>query len=143
MTNYKQGLFTPKHPEKYVGDVTNIVYRSSWELEVNEFLDNNVKVLRWASEEFHIPYLSAVDGKMHKYYPDYWVEFVNDKGQIVQEVLECKPKQQVKAPRGKRKMSLYEQQQYARNISKWTAAEKWCADRGMTFRIITEKSVFK
>ena len=31
-----KGRFTPKHPEKYVGDVKNIVYRSIWERTDNK-----------------------------------------------------------------------------------------------------------
>ena len=36
-----QGKFRPKNPSKYKGDPTNIIYRSSWELTVFKYLDNN------------------------------------------------------------------------------------------------------
>ena len=48
---YKQGFYYPKNPNKYVGDVDNIVYRSSWELRVFKWMDDNPSVLEWASEE--------------------------------------------------------------------------------------------
>ena len=34
------GKFTPKNPSKYRGDPTNIIYRSSWERRVMNYLDN-------------------------------------------------------------------------------------------------------
>ena len=51
-----QGKFRPKNPEKYKGDPTNIIYRSSWELTVFKYLDTNSSILKWASEEIFIPY---------------------------------------------------------------------------------------
>jgi hypothetical protein len=69
------GLFKPKHPEKYVGDPTNIVYRSSWEVKVMSWLDNNDSIITWASEELFIPYISPVDNRWHRYFPDFLVKF--------------------------------------------------------------------
>ena len=56
--NYKQGLFSPRNPKKYMGDPTNIVYRSGWEKRVMDWADGNSNVLRWSSEEVVIPYKS-------------------------------------------------------------------------------------
>jgi hypothetical protein len=72
--NNNQGYFKPRHPEKYVGDVNKIRFMSSWELQADKFLDDNPNVLRWSSEEIVIPYVKPTDGKVHRYYPDYWVE---------------------------------------------------------------------
>jgi hypothetical protein len=143
MARFRQGYFTPKNPHKYVGDPNKIRYMSSWELELHTFFDGNTNVLRWASEEIAIPYIKPTDGKIHKYYPDYWVEYVNSKGEIVQELIECKPKDQTKTPRSNRKHVLYEQLTYAINTAKWQAAQEWCRQRNITFRIVTEKSIFK
>ena len=68
--SYK-GKFTPQHPEKYKGDATNIIYRSSWEVRVMKYLDNNPAIIWWGSEELHIPYYNPVDKKMHRYFPDF------------------------------------------------------------------------
>lgn len=141
--NFKQGWFTPKHPEKYVGDVTKIRYMSSYELEMHEFLDNNVNVLRWSSEEISISYIKPTDGKLHKYYPDYWVEYRTRTGDIVQEIIEVKPKQQTRTPRSNSKHSLYEQLTFAVNVAKWKAAQAFCDAHGIKFRVITERSIFK
>lgn len=141
--HFKQGYYTPKNPDKYVGDVTKIRYMSSWELELHKFFDGNPNVIRWASEEIAIPYYKPTDGRIHKYYPDYWVEFRTKTGDIVQEIIECKPAQQTRNPRAGTKYYLYEQATLAINKAKWAAAEEWCRQRNIRFRIVTEKSIFK
>lgn len=140
---FTQGHYTPKNPEKYVGDIAKCVYRSSYELEMHTFLDSNTRVLRWNSECVAIPYIKPTDGKLHRYFPDYWVEYVNKDGEILQEIIEVKPKSQTRAPRRTGKQSLYERVQFAVNIAKWEACKRWCDQNGMKFRIITERSIFK
>ena len=68
------GKFTPKNPQKYIGDYNNIVYRSSWECKVMDWLDRNDNIISWASEELIIPYLSPADNKYHRYFPDFLVK---------------------------------------------------------------------
>ena len=57
------GTFRPKNPGKYAGDPTNIIYRSTWEAKVMNWLDKNPGIVTWASEEIAIPYYSPVDNK--------------------------------------------------------------------------------
>jgi hypothetical protein len=140
---FTQGLFTPRNPQKYVGDVTKIRYMSSYELETHKFFDSNERVLRWSSEEIAIPYLKPTDQKVHKYWPDYWVEYINKDGEIVQEIIEVKPAAQTRMPRKNSKHNLYESLTLAVNVAKWQAAQAFCKARGMAFRIITERSIFK
>jgi hypothetical protein len=142
-SRYKQGYYTPRFPDKYVGDVSKIRYMSSWELECHRFFDGNERVLRWASEEIAIPYIKPTDGKVHKYYPDYWVEFINAHGETIQEIIEVKPHEQTKAPRKTHKHMLYEQVMYQINIAKWAAAQEFCRQRNITFRIVTQRAIFK
>ena len=139
---YKQGLYTVRNPEKYVGDVNKVFFRSSWELEANKFFDNNTKILRWASEELKIPYYKPTTKRVHNYYPDYWIEFEDRSGKIVQEVIEVKPRDQVDIHMKKR-LTDYDRLMYHINVAKWEAATKYCNDRGMKFRIITEMHVFR
>ena len=143
-TTYKQGFYTVKNPEKYVGDLSKVVYRSSWELSMHEFLDDNPNVIQWSSEELAIKYIHPADNKIHRYYPDYWVKYKNSKGQIVEEVVEVKPKNQVVIPRFKKmtKNALFEQRRYAVNEAKWRYATQWCNARGIVFRVITEEGMF-
>ena len=142
-TRFTQGKYTPKNPHKYDGDLDKIRYMSSWELETHRFFDNNERVIRWSSETIAIPYIKPTDGKIHKYYPDYFVEYVNRDGVIIQEIIEVKPMAQTKAPRKTHKHALYEQVTYAVNVAKWQACKKWCDARSIQFRIITEQSIFK
>lgn len=144
--SYRQGLYTPKHPEKYVGDLSKITYRSSWELECFRFLDNNINVYAWCSEPFAIPYIKPTDGKIHKYYVDFYVHYKNSKQEIIKELLEVKPAAQCAPPvRGKKKNKtyLYESVTYAINVAKWKAALNFAEQRGLRFRVITERSLFK
>ncbi len=106
------------------------------------FLDNNPNILRWSSEEIHIPYIKPTDGKVHRYFPDYWVEYKDRNGNIVQEILEVKPSDQVN-PRQKRRLTEYDKVTYAINVSKWKAASEFCKKRGIKFRILTEQQMFR
>ncbi|KKL07727.1 hypothetical protein LCGC14_2583100, partial [marine sediment metagenome] len=108
---------------------------------MNQFLDNNPNILRWSSEEFYIPYIKPTDGKPHRYFPDYWIEYKNRDGEIVQEVLEVKPSNQV-YPSQKKRLTNYDRVTYAINVSKWKAATEFCKKRGVKFRILTEKQIF-
>lgn len=149
LKGFKQGYYTAKHPDKYLGDVNKIRYMSSWELSFNKFLDNNPNVIGWASEEIAIPYVkptSTRKNKIHKYYPDYYVKYKDKHGNIIQEIIEIKPNNQIQAPkrRGKnKKTQLYEQLTWVVNCAKWKAAQQFCNKYGIRFRIVTEKELFK
>jgi len=143
-SRFKQGIYTPKHPEKYVGSVDKIRYMSSWELAFNKFLDNNPNVLRWSSEEIAIPYIKPTTGRVHRYFPDYWLEYRDKSGKLISEIIEIKPKSQTKRSRSKKpKNKLYEDIQYAINMSKWQACQSFCDSHGINFRIVTEDQLFK
>ena len=91
--SYK-GWFTPKHRSKYKGDSENVVYRSSWELRVMKWLDENPSVIWWASEELIIRYKSPIDQKMHRYFPDFIVRLKQKNGTESTVVIEIKPQKQ-------------------------------------------------
>jgi hypothetical protein len=140
--SYK-GRFTPKNPKKYAGDSSNIVYRSLWELKVMKYLDENSNVFYWASEELVIPYVSPVDNKVHRYFPDFIVKVLNKEGKETTMVLEVKPEKQTRPPSQKRKTKQFIQESitYAINEAKWKAAELFCLEHGWKFKIITEKDL--
>ena len=132
--------YKPSHPEKYQGNPNNIICRSSWERKFCMWCDHNESVLRWASEEFSIPYV-APDGRVRRYYPDYLIEFKDASGRIKKQIIEVKPKSQTQPPKpGKRttKSYLYEAMMYEKNMAKWQAAVEFAKDNGVEFRIITE-----
>jgi hypothetical protein len=135
------GLFKPKHPEKYVGDPTNIVYRSSWEAKVMSWLDNNDSIITWASEELFIPYISPVDNRWHRYFPDFLVKYRTKDNKLSTMMLEVKPKKQTAQPepqKRKTKQFINEVKTWGVNQAKWKAASEYCLDRGWEFKLITE-----
>jgi hypothetical protein len=71
------GIYNPRYPEKYAGNVTNIQFRSSWEAAFMQFVDLNPNVVSWGSEEIAIPYIKPTDGKVHRYIPDFWMKVKN------------------------------------------------------------------
>lgn len=140
MNTYK-GVFKPRNPHKYKGDYTNIIYRSRWELVLMSYLDKHPDVKQWASEELVIPYRSPIDGRVHRYFPDFWVRKVNREGKEDITVIEVKPKSQTKEPKVQKRLTkkyLYEVQTWGVNKAKWIAAEEYCRDRGWKFMIMTE-----
>jgi len=145
MARFKQGFYHPTNKEKYIGDISKIYYRSSWELKFMHWCDKHTGVIKWNSEGIVIPYTKPTDHKQHRYFIDFYLEYKNKAGKIIKEIIEVKPSSQTKAPRKKRngKSNLYEQVTYAVNIAKWQAATKWAKKRGINFRIMTEKELFR
>lgn len=138
------GRFTPKNPKKYGGDPTNIIYRSLWELRVMKYLDDNPSVLEWKSEEIAIPYISPVDNRRHRYFPDFIVKVKKAGGDIKTLMLEVKPEHQTKEPKVQKKKTkkyLTEVMTWGVNQAKWKAAEEYCLDMGWEFKLITEREL--
>lgn len=134
-----KGRFIPKNPQKYLGNAANIIFRSSWEVRLFQWLDRTPAVLQWASEEFSIPYLSPADNAIHQYFPDALVIYKDKFGNLKKEIVEIKPyKETVLTPRAT------DRDKYALmiNQAKWKAAARFAELQGMTFRVITEKSMF-
>ena len=136
-----RGRYIPTYPKKYKGDPSNIIYRSLWERKFMVYCDRNDRILEWGSEEFFIPYRSPLDGKIHRYFPDFYVQVKTKQNTIKKWVVEVKPKAQTRPPRTpKRKTKKYitEVRNYAINDAKWKNAIEYCKDRNMEFIIITE-----
>ena len=112
--SYK-GKFHPSNRTKYKGDPDNITYRSLWERQVMKSLDENPNIVEWASEEVVIPYRSPIDGKMHRYFPDFYVK--TSIGE--QWLIEIKPKIQTKPPKkSKSRRPFLRQTKYKSKIMK-------------------------
>lgn len=150
---WRQGQYHPRNPEKYKGDINNIVYRSSWEYEAFRFLDNNKNVLEWASEPIAIPYVKPTEmlkvrkgikkkPKVSRYYPDLWVKFKNSKGQVTEQIIEIKPSNQTRKSRARSEKKRNQQNLVLEtNKAKWHYAQKWCSERNIDFRVLTEHSL--
>jgi hypothetical protein len=136
---YASGRFIPQNPQKYVGNAGKIMFRSSWEYAFMKWLDQNAAILRWGSEELAIPYISPLDNRPHRYFPDIIVLYKHQDGSVRKEIVEIKPyKETVATPR----MSDRDKQALVVNQAKWDAATKFATQMGMTFRVITEKTMF-
>lgn len=141
--SYK-GKYKLKNPQKYKGDPTNVVWRSLWERKYMKYLDLNEHILEWSSEEIAIWYKSPLDGRPHRYFPDFYVKEQMPDGKIKKYLVEIKPHRQLsppKTPKRKTKAYLGEAMEYAKNQSKWEYAREWCADRGYEFKILTENEL--
>jgi len=138
-----RGRFYPKHPLKYKGDPNKIIYRSSWEVRVMKYLDDNDGVVWWASEEMNVKYISPVDGRVHRYFPDFVVKVRRKDNSSTIFMLEVKPEAQTKLRQPKRVTKQYvnEAATYAVNQAKWKYAEEFCKDHGWVFRVVTEKDL--
>lgn len=144
MKSTLKGKFNVKNPAKYKGDPANVIYRSSWECKFMNYLDTHPDVLQWASEELIIPYRSPVDGKVHRYFPDFWVKKRNASGEIEVVLVEIKPASQTVEPVKKKKINkayINEVMTWGVNQAKWKAAQDYCADRKWKFMILTEKEL--
>ena len=136
--------YKPSYPSKYKGDPNNIICRSSWERKFCRYCDLNESVISWGSEEFWIPYLSPVDNRVHRYFPDFIMKIKENTGAIKTYVVEVKPKKQTvppKKPKRQTKSYLYECKTYAVNQAKWKAAVEFCKDHMIEFKVITEKEL--
>ena len=139
-----KSIFKPTKPKKYKGDARNIICRSSWERRFCNWCDTNESILEWGSEEFWIPYLSPIDNRTHRYFPDFIIKVKESTGNIKTYVIEVKPKRQTRPPIKKKRVSksyLYEIKTYSVNQAKWNAASEWCKDRKIEFKIITENEL--
>lgn len=148
--NYKQGIYEVVNKEKYIG-IRNPRFLSSYELKVFTDLDRHPDVIKWGAEVVIVPYLNPTritkDGSMRKsrYIVDIYVKYRARDGELREEIIEIKPSHETVEPkRGKKKQSSYDRQllTFMQNSAKWEAAKRYAEDRGMTFRILTEKEIF-
>ena len=139
MVMFAQGIFTPKHPEKYIGN-HKPKFRSGWEMSFMMFLDSNDNILQWASESISIPYRNPITGKNSMYIPDFFVLYKNKHGKQIAEIVEIKPKKQslIESVRA----SARDRMIVAVNQAKWASAAAYCKRMGMGFRVLTEDQLF-
>lgn len=139
MAKFAQGKFTCKNPEKYVGRKTP-TYRSGWEFAFMRFCDEHPSVAKWASEAIRIPYRNPFTGKYTIYVPDFFIAYSDKNGKQHAELIEVKPANQ--AIKEKIGRSNHNKASYILNQAKWSAANAWCKQEGITFRVVTESDIF-
>jgi len=131
-----QGYLDPRSCKKlFQGNISNdlIIFRSSWERKFAYWCEREPSIKYWGSECVTIPYI-LYDGTQHTYNPDFLIEYQDGTRCIV----EIKPMTQCKRPINENGWLWNE---YRKNMCKWVAAKKYCADRGFQFKILTEKTI--
>ena len=140
-----KGKYKIKNPNKYLGNPTNIIYRSLMERRFMEWCDSNDKCYKWSSEEVVIPYISPIDNKQHRYFPDFLIQ--TPKGWFL---IEVKPLTQSRPPKKLvvENLELKKKHRYIKSVqtwlvneAKWKAATKVCEKKGWSFQILTEKQL--
>jgi hypothetical protein len=134
-----KGIFVPKNPSKVIGK-GSIKYRSSWEQVFMQFCDNNPSVINWGSEVLRIPYRNPLTGKNTIYVPDFVVVYIDKNGRQHAEVIEIKP---LKESVMERARSQRDKIMLAVNLAKWQAAQAWCSQNNLSFRLVTEQQLFR
>lgn len=137
-----KGQFRPLNPQKYIGDINKIVFRSSWELAFMKYCDKEKTIVKWGSEEIRIPYNAFGINKL--YYPDFIIVKQLSNKSFEKYLIEIKPHIQTRKPvlkEGSRATSTYKKALYTYEVNrcKWNAAFAWCKKRNIIFKIITEK----
>lgn len=142
---WRKGLYQIVNDEKYKGK-RPVCFRSSWELKFMRFCDLTPSILEWSSESVCIPYFNPVKGKVTRYYPDFLIKYIDTNGNEQIDLIEVKPYRQTVPPKPrknkKKSTLLQETRTYAMNTAKWDAAVKYCQQRGINFRIVTEKDLY-
>ncbi|NDA78562.1 MAG: head completion protein [Actinobacteria bacterium] len=147
MATYKttyRGVYRVLNPQKYRGDITQVIWRSTWELRFMKWCDSNSSVLEWGSETVIIPYVSPVDKRVHRYFVDFYMKVLDKKQQIKKYLVEIKPERFTRPPEKPKRVTkkfIDEVFQYGVNEAKWKAAFEYCSDRNMSFLILTEKDL--
>ena len=136
------GRYIPKNPKKYRGDPSKIVYRSLWERKFMVYCDQSDNIIEWGSEEVIIPYVSPLDGRIHRYFPDFYIKVKQASGKLKKFIIEVKPKKQCSPPNPnpnrRTKRWISEVRTWGVNEAKWKSAVDWCDNNGMEFKILTE-----
>lgn len=148
--DYKSGLYVPQNPEKYIGDVHNIICRSSWEFRFCKYCDSNGQILKWSSEPISMPYYNPIDKKEHQYNVDFYMQVIKDNGETQDWIIEVKPERQFKKPilegnstLNKLKSYNHKMQIWITNQAKFKAAQRWADARGYKFGVVDENFLFR
>ena len=145
----KSGYYKIINSHKYMGNPSDIVFRSSWEYKFMVYCDLNTGILKWGSEPFKIPYIDYL-GHHRTYIPDFYVESLNNQNPdfINKFLVEVKPDKEIREPvipktitEKKLKNLEYELSVWQKNKHKWVFAKEWAKNRDMQFWLITENNL--
>lgn len=136
-----------KNPSKFKGK-RPITARSSWETKfILQYIDVNVNIFEWYSEDLVIPYICGTDGKQHRYFMDFVLRAKDKNGDITTILVEVKPHAQTVEPAKPKRMTkgaIKQLHTWVKNSSKWKATNMLVEERkrkgeNISFMIVTEK----
>lgn len=146
-SGFRQGYFTPANPEKYLGDLTKIIYRSSWEKKFMILCDSSPMIINWSSEPVAINYFSPIDEKIHKYFVDFFCSLRTHDDTIKKYLIEIKPKSQA-ILEAKDPKTFKSKEKYINHLKtiiinkcKWSAADEYAKSLGYEFKVWTEENL--
>ena len=140
---WKQGFFVPKHPLKWINIMETeepqpIVYRSGWEQQFYNWMDNTSAIYRCGVELIRILYKDPIKNKMSFYVPDAYIEYLDDLKRVRKVLIEIKP---LKETSLKETSTCYDKLMVAKNSMKWAAAIQYCKKRGIEFKVMHEHNL--
>lgn len=163
-----QGYYKPQNPEKYIGDINLIIYRSSWEMNFCRWADFSPSVVRWSSEPMKVKYADKVskleeckkygldpnnpkNWVIKNYNVDFYVEIKRDENTIEKWLVEIKPANSLKKPvppalnssiKEQRRFNI-EAKNYLINQEKWKSMNEHAQKMGAKFYVFTENELAK
>jgi hypothetical protein len=146
----RQGYFRPFNLDKYIGDPSKVIFRSSWEFKFLKWCDLNPSIVKYSSEPLGIPFFNPLDKRVHKYYVDFYVKLIGQDGKESEYLLEVKPNKYIVPPKAPERMTdkqtanyVWAAKQFIVNQAKFEAAKAFAEQKGVKFGIITENFLFK
>jgi hypothetical protein len=163
-----QDYYKVQNPQKYIGEASLVIYRSSWELSFCRWCDFSPSILRWSSEPIRIPYYDRVSKLEEckrlgldpnnpknwtvKYYnTDFWIEVDKGEGVVQKMFVEIKPSFKLKRPippsanaplREQRRFNTLAKE-YLINEAKYAAMNAWAEKNNSKFYVFTEETLQK
>ena len=137
---FKQGFYIPKRPLKCMNIMETqepqpIIWRSSWEQKFCQFCDETQSITRWGSEILSILYKDPIRNKMAYYFPDFYVEYIDNNKALKKVLIEVKPLKEATLSEAK---NGYDRLMVSKNAMKWKAAIEFCKKRGIDFKVMHE-----
>ena len=151
-SRYSQGYYKIINPDKYHGDITQIIYRSSYEYKFCRYCDLTEGVIKWASEPFSVKYFDPVNKKARNYHIDFYIRVkLEGSDKEIDYLVEVKPKSKLIRPIFKAKQKTVKNmtnyntalEEFLIIQAKKEAAERYAMDIGYKFILITEEFLYK
>lgn len=161
-----EGFYKVRYKEKYIGDPSLVVYRSSWEFSFCKWCDYSPSIIRWSSEPVKVPYYDRVSKLkeckklgidpnnprnwiVKNYNTDFWIEIKSQDDSIKKWFIEIKPKNKLVKPRPApmdaplkmQKKFNREAKEYMINEAKFAAMKEFAKRNGADFKVFTEDTL--